>query len=349
MRNRLFAIALALFAATAAAHAENYPSRPITIVVALPAGGAVDALARVLAEHMRVTLGQPIIVENMGGAGGTLSIARVVRSAPDGYTLGMGTLGQYVISGAVYTLPFDMLADLAPVALLPSVPYWMTARKTLPANNLLELVDLAQGQQGLGFDHRHREPGAVLRHVLPEGDRHAASSSCPIAAARRRCRTWWPAQIDLNCDLAANSLAQYRNGNIKALCGDGEDALVRGARSADHRRGRRARRLCQHLARHLGAQGHAGRHRRQDQRRRDGGDGRSGDAQAHRRSRHGRCRRPSSGRRRRSRRSTRPRSRSGIRSSRRRASRRSDRRLNHLPVRNRQARSPPARNRRAHI
>ena len=65
-----------------------------------------------MAEHMRGTLGQPVIIENMGGAGGTLSIARVVRSAPDGYTLGMGTLGQYVISGAVYTLPFDMLTDL---------------------------------------------------------------------------------------------------------------------------------------------------------------------------------------------------------------------------------------------
>ena len=123
-----------------AAQAQTFPSRPITVVVALPAGGGVDALARVMAEHMKTTLGQPIIVENMGGAGGTLSIARVVRSAPDGYTLGFGTLGQYVISGAVYTLPFDMLNDLAPVALLPSVPYWMTARKTLPANNLLELV-----------------------------------------------------------------------------------------------------------------------------------------------------------------------------------------------------------------
>jgi len=110
------------------------------MIVALPAGGAVDALARIISDHMRVTLGQPIVVENMGGAGGTLSIARVVRSAPDGYTLGMGTLGQYVISGAVYTLAFDMLDDLTPIALLPSVPYWMVARKDLPADNLSELV-----------------------------------------------------------------------------------------------------------------------------------------------------------------------------------------------------------------
>src|ERR1044072_3297438 len=140
MRKQIIAVALAALAGLASAQAQTFPSRPITLVLALPAGGAVDALARVMVEHMRGTLGQTIVVENMGGAGGTLSIGRVVRSAPDGYTLGMGTLGQYVISGAVYTLPYDMLADLAPVALLPNVPYWMAMRKTLPANNLRELA-----------------------------------------------------------------------------------------------------------------------------------------------------------------------------------------------------------------
>jgi tripartite-type tricarboxylate transporter receptor subunit TctC len=77
-----------------AAQAQPYPSRPITIVVALPAGGAVDALARIIAEPMRSMLGQPIIIENLGGAGGTLAVGRVVRSAPDGYTLGLGTVGR---------------------------------------------------------------------------------------------------------------------------------------------------------------------------------------------------------------------------------------------------------------
>src|SRR3989442_15939104 len=107
MRKLISAIALA--ASFGGAQAQTYPSRPITMIVALPAGGAVDALARVLAEYMRVRLGQPIIVENMGGAGGTLAIARVVRSAPDGDTLGMGTLSQYVVSAAGYALPFSVL------------------------------------------------------------------------------------------------------------------------------------------------------------------------------------------------------------------------------------------------
>ena len=208
--------------------AQTYPARPITFVVALPAGGGVDALARVLAEHMKTTLGQPIIIENMGGAGGTLSIARVVRSAPDGYTLGFGTLGQYVISGAVYTLPFDMLADLTPIALLPSVPYWMTARKTLPANNLLELVAWLKANQGLGLDRRHREPGALLRHVLPEGDRHELS----VRAVSRRCAgVAGPRGRQYRSELRsggqfARAMAQRQH---QGLCGDGEDALVRGA------------------------------------------------------------------------------------------------------------------------
>ncbi len=90
MRTLIVAAAIAALSGATIAKAQTFPSRPITIVVALPAGGGVDALARLLAEHMKTTLGQPIIVENMGGAGGTISIQRVVRSAPDGYTSAWG-------------------------------------------------------------------------------------------------------------------------------------------------------------------------------------------------------------------------------------------------------------------
>ena len=216
MRKLMAAVALAVLAGLAGAQAQTFPSRPITLVLALPAGGAVDALARVMVEHMRGTLGQPVIVENMGGAGGTLSIARVVRSAPDGYTLGMGTLGQYVISGAVYTLPFDMLNDLTPVALLPNVPYWMAMRKTLPANNLHELATWLKSNNGsaastgtasmarfcgMGFE---KATGTTLQYVPYRGGAPALND---LVAG----------QIDLDCDLAANSLAQYRAGNVKVL------------------------------------------------------------------------------------------------------------------------------------
>ena len=215
MRTLMVAVALMATASFAGAQAQTFPSRPITFVVALPAGGGVDALARVMAEHMKTTLGQPIIVENMGGAGGTLSIARVVRSAPDGYTLGFGTLGQYVISGAVYPLAFDMLNDLAPVALLPSVPYWMTARKTLPANNLLELVAWLKANKGSASTVGTASPARFCGMFF-----QAATGTdfqfVPYRGGAPALQDLVAGNIDLNCDLAANSLAQWRNGNIKA-------------------------------------------------------------------------------------------------------------------------------------
>ena len=215
MRKLVAVLALAVLAVNA--QAQTYPSRPITMVVALPAGGAVDALARIMAEHMRATLGQPIVVENMGGAGGTLSIARVVRAEPDGYTIGMGTLGQYVVSGAVYTLPFDMLADLRPVALLPSVPYWLIGRKGLPPNTLQELVAYLKANPdklsatsvgtasiarfcGMGFQQKTDTRFQFVPY------RGGAPALQDVVAG----------QIDLSCDLAANSLSQLKSGNVKA-------------------------------------------------------------------------------------------------------------------------------------
>ena len=209
--------ALALAASLGGAQAQTYPSRPVTIVVALPAGGAVDALTRVLAEQMRVTLGQPIIVENMGGAGGTLAIARIVRSAPDGYTIGMGTLSQYVVSAGVYTLPFNVLNDLEPVALLPSVPYWMIARKTLPPNNLQELVAWLKANpdkasaSSVGTASLARFCGMFFQERT--GTRF---QFVPYRGGAPALQDLVAGQIDLNCDLAANSLPQLRNGNIKA-------------------------------------------------------------------------------------------------------------------------------------
>ena len=208
---------MAAFGLIAGAAAQVYPARPVTIVVALPAGGAVDALARVLAEHMRVTLGQPVIVENMGGAGGTLSIARVVRSPPDGYTLGMGTLGQYVLSAAIYPLSFDVLNDLEPVALLPSVPYWMVARKSLPPNTLQELVAWLKANpdkasaSSTGTASLARFCGMFFQQKT--GTRY---QFVPYRGGAPSLQDLVAGQIDLSCDLAANSLPQLRNGNIKA-------------------------------------------------------------------------------------------------------------------------------------
>jgi tripartite-type tricarboxylate transporter receptor subunit TctC len=187
------------------------------MVVALPAGGAVDALARVLAEHMRVTLGQPIVVENMGGAGGTLSIARIVRSPPDGYTLGMGTLSQYVVSAAVYSLPFDVLKDLEPVVLLPSVPYWMIARKDLPPNTLQELVTwLKANPDKASASSTGTASLARFCGMFFQKQTGTSFQFVPYRGGAPALQDLVAGQIDLSCDLAANSLPQLRNGNIKA-------------------------------------------------------------------------------------------------------------------------------------
>jgi tripartite-type tricarboxylate transporter receptor subunit TctC len=118
----------------------TYPSRPITMIVPYAAGGASDVIARVMAERMKSSLGQPVIVENVTSAGGTIAVGRVARAAPDGYTLSLGNNGTHVLNGAFYALQYDLLNDFEPVALLSTGPYVLTARKTMPANDLKGLI-----------------------------------------------------------------------------------------------------------------------------------------------------------------------------------------------------------------
>jgi hypothetical protein len=132
--------AAALPAVSRIASAQTYPSRPITIVVGLAAGGSTDVIARMMAERMKSSLGQPVIVENVTGAGGTIAAGRVARAAPDGYTLSLGNVGSHVLPGATYALQYDLLNDFEPVALLSTGPYVLSARKTMPANDLKGLI-----------------------------------------------------------------------------------------------------------------------------------------------------------------------------------------------------------------
>jgi tripartite-type tricarboxylate transporter receptor subunit TctC len=117
------------------ARAQTYPSRPITIVGGFAAGGATDTIARMFAERMKSSLGQPVIVENVAGAGGTIAAGRVAHAAPDGYMLGLGANSSYVVAGAIYALQYDLLNDFDPVALLSTGPLVLTARKAMPAND----------------------------------------------------------------------------------------------------------------------------------------------------------------------------------------------------------------------
>jgi tripartite-type tricarboxylate transporter receptor subunit TctC len=136
----LAAGAAALPAVSRIARAQAYPSRPITIVIGFAAGGPTDTRVRILAQHMKETLGQAVIVENNTGASGSLATGRVVRAAPDGYTLSSGDWGTHVVNGAIYPLQYDLLRDLEPIALLGSTPLLMITRNAVPATNLEELI-----------------------------------------------------------------------------------------------------------------------------------------------------------------------------------------------------------------
>src|SRR5262249_3310945 len=136
------ALAFSAFLETiSAAPTQAYPSRAITIIVPFPAGGAFDALGRILADRMKVSLGQPVIIENVGGAGGSIGVARVARALPDGYTICLGISSTHVTNAAIYSLPYDPLQDFEPISLLATAPQVIVSKNSLPANNLRGLID----------------------------------------------------------------------------------------------------------------------------------------------------------------------------------------------------------------
>ena len=199
------------------AAAEVYPSRPITVVVPFPAGGPTDTIARIVSERMSGFLGQPLVIENVTGAGGTIGTGRVARAAPDGYTLCVGFLGTHVLNGAVYTLQYDVTKDFEPIALLASNPQLIVAKKSTPAKDLKELIALLkanpgkaiQGSAGIGSPS----------HVSGEYFGRATGTTFQFAQYRGAAPAMQDLvgeHIDLMFDQPPNSLPQVRSGNIKA-------------------------------------------------------------------------------------------------------------------------------------
>src|ERR1700747_184202 len=149
---RLTGGAIALPAVPRVAQAQTYPSRPITIVVPYSAGGPTDTIARVVAEGMRSALGQPAIIENVTGAAGSIGVGRVARAAPDGYTISIGQWGSNVTNGAIYALPYDLLNDFAPLALVATGVPLIVSRNTLPATNLMEFIAWLRANPGRALE-----------------------------------------------------------------------------------------------------------------------------------------------------------------------------------------------------
>jgi len=218
MRSLLIASACALaFADGTGVRAEVYPSRPITMVVPLPAGFTFDVTARLLAERMRVSLGQPVIVENVTGASGSIGVGRVARAAPDGYTLCFGGLGTHVVNAAAMTLPYDVLTDFAPVALIATAELLIVTNKTVAATDLQQLIAWLKAKAGKASQGTGG-PGSLthLAGIYFQQKTGTRFASIPYRGGGAAINDLLAGNIDMLIDLAPNSLPHLRAGAIKA-------------------------------------------------------------------------------------------------------------------------------------
>jgi tripartite-type tricarboxylate transporter receptor subunit TctC len=204
--------------AATGARAQAFPAKQITLVVPFSAGGPTDTLGRILAERMGRTLGQTVVVDNTTGAAGTIGVARVVRAAPDGYTIGIGHWSTHVVNPAIYPLTFDILNDLEPLASIATNPQLVVSRKDLPVNDLKELIaytkansdKVTAGTAGVGSAshisglYYEQKTGSKLRFI-------------PYRGAGPALQDLVAGQIDMMCDQVANSIPQVQAGKIKAF------------------------------------------------------------------------------------------------------------------------------------
>ncbi len=227
MKKMVMAVIVFALAGAVLAKAENYPSRPITIIVPFAAGGPTDALARILGDRMRQSLGQPIIVEDVTGAGGTIGVGRAVHAAPDGYTLSIGHLGTHVVNGAIYPLNFDLVKDLEPVALIASNPMMVVSKNDIPAKNLKELISWIKAQDGkatsgtAGVGSGAHFSGVYFGQLIG-----AKLQFVPYRGTGPALLDLVAGQIDLIVDQASNSLAQVKAGKIRAYAVTSEKRLA---------------------------------------------------------------------------------------------------------------------------
>jgi tripartite-type tricarboxylate transporter receptor subunit TctC len=208
----------ALPAVSRIAWAQGYPARPITMVVPFGAGGATDTIGRVVAEGMRASLGQPVVIENVAGASGTIGVGRVARAAPDGYTLGIGGNPTHVWNGAMITLPYDVLHDFEPISLIADSPMLIVAKKSMPARDLKELIAWLKANPGKTTQGTTGAGGALhLAGVFFQKETGTHVGFVPYRlGAVAALQDLVAGQIDLLIDLSANSLPQVRAGTIKA-------------------------------------------------------------------------------------------------------------------------------------
>jgi tripartite-type tricarboxylate transporter receptor subunit TctC len=215
MRKSTAGIAGALLAGVVAANAQTYPTRPVTLIVPFPPGGSTDTIARIMAEKMRSSLGQSVVIENVGGAGGSIAVGRLARAAPDGYTIDIGQWDTHVGS-IIYNLTYDLQTDFTPIGLMSINPQLMLAKKNLAANNLRELVAWMKANPGEA-KFVNQNAAAQVTGILMERQTGTKVNYIPYRGAGPAMTDLISGTVDLLVVQAAVSLPQLRAGTIKAL------------------------------------------------------------------------------------------------------------------------------------
>jgi len=215
MTRHIAAIAVALLACVAGVRAQTYPSRPITIIVPFPPGGSTDVVARIMAERMRPLLGQPVVIENVGGAGGSIGVGRVARAAPDGYTIDIGQWDTHVGS-IIYRLTYDLQKDFEPIGLMSINPQLILGKKALPADDLKGLVAWAKANPGKAT-FVNQTAAAHITGILFQQLTGRQVQLIPYRGAGPAMQDLISGQVDVLVAQAAAVLPQVRAGTMKAL------------------------------------------------------------------------------------------------------------------------------------
>jgi tripartite-type tricarboxylate transporter receptor subunit TctC len=196
--------------------AENYPARPITIVVPFAAGGPTDTLARLLAGPMSRALGVNVLVEDVTGAAGTVGVGRVAHATPDGYTISLGHWSTHVVNGAIYKLPYDLLRDFEPIALLPSNPMLIVSRTTVPATTLKDLIGWIKSKDNVDAGTAGVGSASHSAGVYFEKTGDVRLQFVPYRGTGPALLDMIGGRIDVMVDQASNSAQQVRDGKIRA-------------------------------------------------------------------------------------------------------------------------------------
>jgi tripartite-type tricarboxylate transporter receptor subunit TctC len=218
MSHTLIALVSASLLSLAPAQAQDFPNRPMTMVVPFAAGGAVDVLGRTLATRAQDILGQQIVIENVGGAGGMTGASRVAKAAPDGYQFVLGSVGTHAQNQWLYKRPaYDVMKDFEPVILVGETPLLLVTRKDFPANNLKEFIAYAKAHPGdLKFGSAGVGSAIHLGCVLFNAAAGIEATHIPYRGGNPAMQDMLAGRIDYSCNIITSAYPQVRDKAIKA-------------------------------------------------------------------------------------------------------------------------------------